>query len=133
MKAHHKLFSLLALIFISPFSTANPVGLGISFEENAKLLPSPPGVIFQENTFTIRWLGTAADSISEYRIYLACKNSERKFLGSEVVQGTNKDWYFFTMSGHFKGCIAEVSAVDKNGLEGHTLKATVIEKNDKKK
>lgn len=125
MKIKKNLLLSSILILTASLSTANSVG--ISFEEDSALLPSPPGIIYQEDKLNIRWLGTAADSISEYRVYLTCKGNERKYLGSKTVKDDNKGWYFFVISGYAQGCTAEISSVDHKGLEGQATRAVIIE------
>lgn len=112
------------LLFVTQTSLAQSMG-GISFEEDSKLLPSPPGVILQESKLKIKWLGTAADSLSKYNIYLSCEKNKKKVIGSKKIQGDNRGWYFFEITNCNTGCTVSVSSVDKNGLEGQAVKTII--------
>jgi|TARA_B100000315_G_scaffold248782_1_gene279051 hypothetical protein len=119
----------LPLLVIVVFTTAVPACAkpesadeGIRMEEDAAILPGPPGRISVAGG-RIKWLGTASDILLAYRVYRRC--GDKLELISEVpIQGDNRGWYAFEDAEHAH-CRHLVSALDHYGNEGQRAAATL--------
>lgn len=104
-----------------PKRDGNRVGdTGITFEEDAKIAPGPPGNIWlskESGKNVVNWQGTRLDIISGYKIYRRCHEESWSFIGRTQAVGDNAGFYVFKDS-IGDTCQYAVSSMDIRGNEG---------------
>ncbi len=108
------------LRFINNLESPTSIVMGISREENARILPAPPGKVnirVLGNEVRLTWFGTGLDIIQSYVIYKKCGDQDWIKIRVINVYGDNRGIYEFADS-YESNCHYTVAAVDIYGNEG---------------
>jgi hypothetical protein len=105
-------------------ATARPPAGGITAEEDAEIVPGPPGTVLvshhPESLHRIEWQGTRDDTIRGYQVYRSCSDSEWEpieFVKLRDDDERNRKTYVFEE--RFDAvCDYTVAAVDRRGSPG---------------
>jgi hypothetical protein len=120
--------ALLALLIFSrelksgtpTTSTIPSNSAGISFDEDSRILPGPPGIVqaLQEGgKIVIRWRGTRTP-VKKYLVYRRCDGGLWEEISQVRVRDDNSGDYQAYDRAEKSGCEYSVSAIDPYGKEG---------------
>jgi len=100
------------------------IGMGISEDEDSKILPNPPGNITVSNSgqnSVIQWSGTGLSIVHFYYVYEKCGGGHWVLIEKVKSRGSNTELYQLTTNKK-ESCHYSIAAVDAYGNEGQKSK-----------